>query len=171
VIGDYSSLPTLDFVVDEIFIALGTTKKNTPDVAKYYEVDHDYPVLAAKIAKERGAKSVFLVTAVGANPRSRFFYVKTKGELERDIIALDFEHTHIFRPSIITGGRQEKRPMEKFVIGLWAVVDPLLIGGADKYRGTAGQDIARAMRISAERPSEKLKVYEWREMRELLSHG
>jgi hypothetical protein len=61
--------------------------------------------------------------------------------------------------------------MEKFVIGLWAVVDPLLIGGADKYRGTAGQDIARAMRISAERRSEKLKVFEWREMRELLSHG
>lgn len=169
--GDFHSLPTLEFVADEIFIALGTTKKNSPDEKTYYQVDHDYPVLAARLAKERGAKSVFLVTAVGANPRSRFFYVRTKGEVERDIIALDYEHTHIFRPSMITGGRREERPLEKFAIGLWAVIDPLMIGSAEKYRGISRQDIARAMRIAAERQTEKVKVYQWREMRELLGRG
>src|SRR5437868_9910195 len=51
--GDFNSLPGLrdQLVADHIFIALGTTKANTPDEVKYYQVDHDYPVLAAKTAK------------------------------------------------------------------------------------------------------------------------
>ena len=79
-------------LADEIVIALGATKKTSPKKADYYKVDHDYPVLAAKIAKEKGAQSVFLLSAVGANPNSSIFYVRTKGETERDIIAVNFEH-------------------------------------------------------------------------------
>src|ERR1022692_3238773 len=50
-IGDYRSLPDLkeQIVADEIFITLGTTLKNTPDKDEYYQIDHDYPVLASKI--------------------------------------------------------------------------------------------------------------------------
>ena len=73
--GDYTSLPELkeQLVADDIFIAVGTTKDKTPDRKLYYQVDHDYPVLAAKIARENGATSVFMVTAVGANPASNVF--------------------------------------------------------------------------------------------------
>src|SRR5271154_1059919 len=80
VIADYNSLAGVksEIAADEVFIALGTTRKNSPKETDYYQVDHDYPVLAARIAKENGAKSVFLVTAVGANPDSRVFYVRTK---------------------------------------------------------------------------------------------
>jgi len=170
VIGDYHSLRALeaDLSGDEIFLALGTTRKNSPDKTTYYQVDHDYPVLAAQIAKARGAKSVFLVTAVGANPHSHIFYVRTKGETERDIIALDFEYTHIFRPSMITGNRKEKRPLEGLMIGIWSAIDPILVGKADRYRGITGQDIAKAMKNSAIHLSQKLTIYHWREMNNLV---
>jgi uncharacterized protein YbjT (DUF2867 family) len=170
VIGDYHSLRALEaeLSADQIFLALGTTRKSTPDDATYYQVDHDYPVLAAQIAKERGAKSVFLVTAVGANPDSHFSYVKTKGDTERDIIALDFEHTHIFRPSMITGSRQEKRPGEKAIIGIWTVIDLFLVGKADRYKGITGQDIAKAMKNAAMHQTQKLKIYHWKEMKDLV---
>jgi len=169
-IGDFVSLRSLEneMSADEIFIALGTTRKSSPDKRTYYEVDHDYPVLAARIAKERGAKSVFLVTAVGADPNSRFSYVRTKGETERDILALEFEHTHIFRPSMIMGARQEKRTLEKELIRLWSVINPLLVGGADKYRGISGENIAKAMVVAARRQTQKVAIYEWREMNGLL---
>ena len=169
-IGDYSSLPALesDISADEIFIALGTTRSASPEKEKYYQVDHDYPVLAARIAKARGAKSVFIVTAVGANPDSRVLYVRTKGETERDIIALDFDHTHIFRPSMIMGDRAEKRSLEKIFIRLWSVLNPILVGKIDRYRGIAGEDIAKAMKNSAINQPEKLKIYQWREMTDLL---
>ncbi len=170
-IGDYNSLAALKSAIaaDEIFIALGTTKKNSPDEADYYQVDHDYPVLAAQIAKQGGAKSVFLVTAVDANLNSKFFYVRTKGETERDIIALNFEHTHIFRPSVIVGQRKENRSLlEAALMRFWSALNPLLSGKIDKYRGIAGEDNAKAMIKSAKHQTEKLKIYHWREMHGLL---
>jgi len=169
--GDYHSLPDLKekLVADEVFIALGTTKKHTPDQRKYYQVDHDYPVLAAKIAKENGAASVFIVTAIGANANSGIFYIRTKGETERDILALNFEHTHIFRPSMILGNRRENRSFEKFLITTWSAINPLLIGKRlKKYRGITGENIAWAMVKAAADQPEKVKIYHWQEMKELL---
>ena len=171
VIGDYNSLAgvTSEIAADEVFIALGTTKKNSPTKAEYYQVDHEYPVLAARIAKERGAKSIFLVTAVNADPKSKFFYVRTKGETERDVIALDFEHTHIFRPSMIMGRRKERRSLlEQVLMKFWSALNPVLKGRGEKYKGIPGRDIARAMLEAAKNQTEKLKIYQWREMQELL---
>jgi uncharacterized protein YbjT (DUF2867 family) len=169
-ISDYHSLPGLkeQMVADEIFLTLGTTLKNTPDKGEYYRIDHDYPVLASKIMKERGAKSVFIVTAIGANPKSKIDYIRTKGETERDIIALDFEHTHIFRPSMLLGNRKEHRPFEKSLMKIWSVVDRILIGKLKRYRGIEGKDVAKAMAHAAKSQSEKVKVYEWEEMHKLL---
>lgn len=165
-IGDLHSLPGLSasIIADEIFIAIGTTKDRTPDRREYYRIDHDYPVSAAGIAKENGARSVFAVTAVGANASSNVFYIRTKGEIERDLIALDLEHTCIFRPSMIMGDRKESRPLERFLIKLFRRINPLFIGKLNKYRGIEGKVIARAMINAAKAPSEKVKIYEWKEM-------
>jgi uncharacterized protein YbjT (DUF2867 family) len=171
-IGDYSSLPSLKekLVCDHLFIALGTTKKNTPDEKKYYEVDHDYPVLAAKIAKENGANSLLLVSAVGPNLTSKVFYIRTKAETERDITAIGFAHTHIFRPSMLMGSRKEKRPLEKFLIKVFAVINPLFIGSLKKFRGIEGSSVAKAMVIAAKESTAALAVYEWGEMNDLLKN-
>src|ERR1700712_728469 len=165
-IGDLASLPALkpQLVADEVFIALGTTRKHTPDEAEYYKIDHDYPVLAAEIAKANGARSVFLVTAVGANAGSGVFYVRTKGEVERDVLALNFDHTHIFRPSMILGERDEDRPRERMIIAVWNVINPLLVGPVDRYRGLTGGEIARAIAKAAQRQTEKVRIYHWKEM-------
>jgi uncharacterized protein YbjT (DUF2867 family) len=170
-IADYDSLADVksEIAADEVFIALGTTKAKSPVEADYYRVDHDYPVLAARIAKERGAKSIFLVTAVDANPNAKFSYVRTKGETERDVIALDFEHTNIFRPSMIVGSRQEKRSLsEAALMKFWPVLNPLLTWKGGKYKGITGEDVAKAMIKSATNQTEKLKIYHWKEMHDLL---
>lgn len=169
-IGDYHSLHALkeDISGNEIFISIGTTKKNTPDEKACYQIDHDYPVLAASIAKKNGASAIFIVTAVGANTRASLFYIKTKGEVERDITALNFEHTHIFRPSMLLGARKENRPMEKAIQAIWPAVGVLLIGSFSKYRGIQGKDVAKAMINAAQNQVDKLKIYEWREMKALL---
>ena len=169
-IGNLQTLPDLKDQIraDEVFIALGTTKANTPDQKEYYQVDHDYPVLAARLGKENGAKSVLLVSAVGADAGSGIFYVRTKGETDRDIIALNLEHTHIFRPSMIMGNRQESRTLEKSLIKIFSVINPLFIGPMKKYRGIEAKDIARAMLLAAKKGTEKVKIYEFEEMRSLL---
>jgi uncharacterized protein YbjT (DUF2867 family) len=175
-IGDYKSLEAdvkegvkAEIAGDEVFIALGTTRANSPNEAEYYRVDHDYPVLAARIAKEGGAKSVFLVSAVDADPDSRYFYVRTKGDTERDVRALKFEHTNIFRPSMILGNRKERRSLlEDALMKFWPALNPLLAWKGGKYRGMTGEDIAKAMIEAAKKQTEKVKIYEWREMQDLL---
>ncbi len=169
-VGDYRSLPDLkvDMVADEIFIALGTTKETTPNKDEYYQIDHDYPVLAAKIARQNGTTSVFVITAVGPNANSNIFYIKTKGEVERDILALDFEHTNIFRPSMIMGSRKESRSFEKILIKTFSIINPVFIGKLNRFRGINGKDIAKAMVNAAKNQSEKVRIYHWKEMNGLL---
>ncbi|MCD7898754.1 MAG: NAD(P)H-binding protein [Bacteroides sp.] len=165
-LGDYHSFSSLKekIVADDVFITLGTTQKKTPDRTEYYQVDHDYPVLGAQIAKEKGATAVFIVTAIGANPNSNVFYVKTKGEAERDIIALGYDYTHIFRPSFIMGNRQEKRSMERALLTVWKVINPLFVGGLNKYKGITAEKIAKAMNNAARTHPTGVKIYHWKEM-------
>lgn len=170
-VGDLDSLPGLTERIDadDVFIALGTTKAKVPDEAAYYRIDHDYPVHAAAVAQARGASGVFLVSAVGANPDSSVFYLRTKGEAERDIAALGIARTHIFRPSQLLGRREENRPLERFSIAVWPAIDWLLVGRMCKYRGITGKDVARAMVRAASGDATGAHVHEWAGMQELLS--
>ncbi|NEW94187.1 oxidoreductase [Rhodopseudomonas sp. BR0M22] len=169
-IGDLDRLQALaaQLKADEVFIALGTTRKQTPDEAAYYKIDHDYPVAAARIAQEAGAAAVLLVTAVGADAASQAFYLRTKGETERDIIALGFPRTAIFRPSMLIGERSEYRPLEGLFIALARLINPLLRGAADRFRGIDAGDVAAAMIAAARIDAPKLRIYHWREMIALL---
>ena len=109
------------------------------------------------------------ITAVGSDAHSKFAYVKAKGETERDIIALGFEHTHIFRPSMLLGAREEKRALERVLIRVWSFLNPILMGGwLGKYRGIDGKDVAGAMYLAAQKQVMKVRVYQWGEMNALL---
>ncbi len=170
IIADYNSLSDhkSELIADDVFITIGTTKKKTPDTKTYYEIDHDYPVLATALTKANGATSVFMVTAVGASVKSSIFYSKTKGEVERDVIEIDFKHTHIFRPSMIMGDRPEKRPLEKFFMSLSAGFNLLMFGSLNKYKGILAADVAKAMLQAAQKPATKVKIYHWAEMQALV---
>lgn len=128
-----------------VFSCLGTTKANTPDVAQYRKIDHDYPLEIARLAKANGVKQFHLVSAIGANAKSATFYLKLKGELEEALKSADIESLHIYQPSMLYGGRQEKRAFEKVLIGIFKVVDHLLIGNLRKYRSIDGAAVAHAM--------------------------
>lgn len=170
-IGDRHALTSLRerFRGDELFIALGTTRKATPDQKEYYGIDHDYPVEAARIAKENGAKAVFLVSSVGADAKSAAFYTRLKGETERDITAVGLARTRIFRPSMLMGDREEHRPMEKTFLKVWSVINPAFAAVGSRFTGIEGADVARAMVASAASPDpEKVKIYEWKELIALL---
>ncbi|HTD41896.1 MAG TPA: oxidoreductase [Mucilaginibacter sp.] len=128
-----------------IFCCLGSTKKKTPDLALYRKIDHDYPLQLAQLAKQNGVEQYHLVSAIGANSKSSNFYTKMKGETEEDIKNVGFKCLHIYQPSILTGDRKERRPAERFAIGLMKVIDPLLIGGLKKYRSIPAETVAQAM--------------------------
>ncbi|HEV7588773.1 MAG TPA: oxidoreductase, partial [Longimicrobium sp.] len=107
--------------------------------------DHDYPVAAARLASARGAKRFLLVSSLGANARSRVFYNRVKGEVERDVAAVPFEGVALLRPSLILGPRAERRTAEDLAQRLMPLAAPLLVGPLRGYRAIDATTIARAM--------------------------
>lgn len=130
---------------DVVFCCLGTTKKKTPNQEMYKKIDHQYPIDTGWIAYTNGASQYHLVSAMGANPNSRVFYSKLKGEVERDLKTIPFKAIHIYRPSLLDGERKENRLAERIMISIMRVLNPLLIGGLKKYRSIKVDTVARAM--------------------------
>jgi len=128
-----------------VFSCLGTTRSKTPDRNIYYKIDHDYPLRLAKLANANGLKQFHLVSSIGANPSSKTFYIRLKGEVERDVSALNFYSCFMYEPSMLTGREYETRFGEVFFEELFKIVNVLLIGRWKKYRSVSGAAVARAM--------------------------
>jgi uncharacterized protein YbjT (DUF2867 family) len=132
------SLPSCD----HIYICLGTTIKKAGSQSEFKKVDFDYCVSFAKKARVAGATKISLVSSVGANPYSKNFYLKTKGEVEEEIKKIDFQYINIFRPSLLLGSREENRFLEKIGQNLSSFINFFLIGSLRKYRSIKSSNIA-----------------------------
>ena len=100
------------FGVDIILCALGTTMRQAGSEAAFRTVDYDYPLAIAQTGLARGARHFMLVSSAGADPGSRFFYMRVKGELEAAVSEIGYRSLTIIRPSFIIGDRVERRPWE-----------------------------------------------------------
>jgi uncharacterized protein YbjT (DUF2867 family) len=146
------SAPTVDFdrlpqdpalwKADAVICALGTTLKAAGSRERFYQIDHDYPVETARLAKASGARTFVLNSAKGADVNSFFFYSRVKGETERDIRSLGFERTVLVRPGLIEGPRPEPRPMEAWAGRVLSILKPIL---PSSMRANPAEAIARAM--------------------------
>lgn len=132
-------------VGDDIFCCIGTIQKKTPDLEIYKKIDYQYPLTFAKIGLKNGSSSFNLISSMGANPDSRFFYPRLKGELERDLSAMPFKTINIYRPSLLDGERTGTRTAENFFIKTMRVLNPLFIGPLKKYRSIKASCVAQAM--------------------------
>lgn len=134
------------WTVDAVICALGTTRKTAGSRDRFREVDHDYPLKIAKLAKAHGARTFVLNSAKGADMKSLFFYSRVKGETERDICELGFERTVLVRPGLINGQREQPRPMEQWAGRVLSILDPILPASA---KPNPPEAIARAMLYAA----------------------
>ena len=102
---DFARLPATLPTVDDVYIALGTTIKVAGSEAAFRHVDFDFVVKTALAAKGGGAKRLAVVSAIGADPKSRIFYNRVKGEMEAAVANLGYESVVIAEPSLLLGDR------------------------------------------------------------------
>ncbi|WP_184550156.1 NAD(P)H-binding protein [Mucilaginibacter sp. FT3.2] len=150
-----------------LFSCLGSTNAKTPDKAVYRTIDHDYPVQLGQLALKNGVRQYHLVSSLGANADSAFFYPKTKGETEADLQHLGLPELYIYRPSFLKGNRQEKRPVEKTLVAIYKLIDPLLFGGLKKYRSIDAEVVAMAMYKQSTKNNAGTFVYESDKIKQL----
>ena len=160
IIADFSTIENHKQALqaDAFFCCLGTTRKKTPDLKQYYQIDHDYPLKAAQIAKELGVKQYHLVSALGANAESKIFYSRTKGEVENDIISLQLPATYVYRPSLLVGKRKEKRLGEKVGEILLKMFNPLLFGKGKHWRSIKASQVAYKMYQNSLKPKDGIHI-------------
>jgi uncharacterized protein YbjT (DUF2867 family) len=141
---------------DDVFCCLGTTIKKAGSEDAFRKVDFDAPLAVAREARAAGALQFLVVTAVGADAKSRIFYSRVKGELENALGALGFPRgLRIFRPSLIVGERGERRPAERMIMAVMGSTRSLFVGGLARYRAVDAIDVARAMHAAAAQEAEK----------------
>ena len=148
------------FRVDQIFCTLGTTIRQAGSQSAFRRVDYEYPLVAAKLGAEGGARHFLVVTAVGASSTSRMFYSRVKGELEDALRTMPYRSVTIVRPSLLVGDRKPPRVGEE--IGKrFGWIAP------GKYKPVAASTVAAALTQSARDDQPGLHIIESDDIRRL----
>ena len=133
--------------LDAVFCCLGTTLQKAGSPKAFRRVDRHYVRSVAHRGRSAGARTLVVVSSVGASHRASHLYLKTKGKMERDLSKLGYEALHIFRPSLLVGNRDEARPWERLGIGVALALDPLIavLPGVNRLRAIPAPLVAAGM--------------------------
>lgn len=133
------------FDVSTILCCLGTTMKQAGSRENFRKVDFQYCFDAAELGRAHRARAFLLVSAIGASASSPVYYSRVKGELEKKLRTLEYDHLSIYRPSMLLGHRDEFRLGEAIYSRITPVVDLFMRGALKPYHAIEGKTVARAM--------------------------
>lgn len=166
---EFDALTALSPVsLDLAVCCMGTTIRKAGSREAFRAIDHGYALQFARWAQANGARHFLYLSSVAADVKSANFYLRVKGETERDLEALGFPCLDIFQPSMLFGPRQERRPMERVGQFVAQAIEWALVGSLEPYRGIAASTVADAMAARAAAPGDPgVRRFEWREINAL----
>ena len=125
----------------DVFASLGTTIKIAGSKENQRKIDVDYTVNFSKV------RSFNVVSAIGANSKSKNFYNSLKGELEDKLKVMNLGVLRIFQPSLLISKRDDKRFLEQIFMKVAPIFQLVLKGKAKKYSpievSVLGREIVR----------------------------
>ncbi|MFO0697437.1 MAG: oxidoreductase [Polyangiales bacterium] len=142
---------------DQAICCLGTTIKQAGSREAFRRVDHDYPLALGRAARAGGATHYLVVTALGSDERSLFFYNRVKGEVERGLRELGFGALTIVRPSLLVGERSDLRFGERIATPFGRLLPA-------KWKAVDGSTVAKALRALAAEDAKGTRIVESAEL-------
>ncbi|CCK00550.1 Oxidoreductase [Cronobacter malonaticus 507] len=156
-------LTQLNAPLDIVFCCLGTTRREVGSKEAFILADYTLVVDTSLAGLRLGAKHMLVVSALGANPNSPFFYNRVKGEMETALKAQGWPRLTIARPSLLIGDREKRRAGESFMAPLFR----LLPG---KWKAIEAHTVAQAMVNAALSPAkEDVAVLDSAQLREIAA--
>jgi uncharacterized protein YbjT (DUF2867 family) len=125
--------------------SLGTTIREAGSQEAFREVDFDAVLAFARTAKAAQAQRFVVVSSAGADPKSKNFYLRTKGEMEEALAGVGFASLDILQPSLLLGWRGEIRPLELLGSVFMPLINPFLTGKREVFRAIPARTVAAAM--------------------------
>ncbi len=157
------------FQADVVYCCLGTTIKTAGSQQAFRRVDLDYPVAAARLAKQSGVPAFAVISSLGADVKSPFFYSRVKGEMEHRLGELGLPSLYILRPSLLLGQRTENRPGEQAAAAISRVMPFLYSGPFRKYKPVEADVVAAAMRGAVRQGESGVRIYPSAELPDLAA--
>jgi len=129
-----------------LICALGTTwRKAGRDEEAFRAVDHDLVLATSHAARDAGVDRLVVVSSVGADAMNKNRYLRTKGEVERELGRMRFKRLDILRPGLLKGQRiDDLRPFERIGSALSPLADLAMHGRFRQYRSIRAELVARA---------------------------
>ncbi|KAF1061095.1 MAG: hypothetical protein GAK45_02327 [Pseudomonas citronellolis] len=153
-------IPHMVGPVDTVFCCLGTTLEEAGSEAAYREVEYTLPLALAEHTLGLGARHFVVISAFGADSKSKELPQRVKGELEQALSAQGWPQLTIARPSLLLGQRQE--------IGLAELLTtPFARILPGKLHGIMASDLARALWRLALETGKGVRIVEADELRKL----
>ncbi|ELI8803343.1 NAD(P)H-binding protein [Klebsiella michiganensis] len=134
--------------VDIVFCCLGTTRREAGSKEAFVHADYTLVIDTALVGKRLGAQHMLVVSAMGANAHSPFFYNRVKGEMEEALIAQQWPRLTIARPSMLVGEREKKRAGETLLAPLFNLLPGNL-------KSIDARDVAGALLAEALSPAQE----------------
>lgn len=132
-------------VCQTAFCCLGTTIRQARTEQAFRRVDVDLVLAFARAAKAAQAQRFVFVSTAGADPKSKYFYLRTKGEVEESLTKLGFPSLDIIQPSALIGWRREPRLRELAAMAFLPLVNPFLTGTRERWRAISAHTVAASM--------------------------
>ena len=136
-----------------VICALGTTwKKSGEDEDAFRAVDQHLVLETAQAALANGVDRFVMVSSVGADATSKAFYLRVKGETERELSRMRFPRLDILRPGLLLGERDNDRRFgERMGILAAPLANLFMHGKYRQYRGIKADLVARGAIALAKR--------------------
>lgn len=132
---------------DVVFVTLGTTRAKAGSAEMFEKIDREYVVNACKAAKtddpEHKQRVVYLSSG-GADPSSRFLYMKSKGLTELDIARLGYADTIVFRPGFLQGAQRADKRLTETIAGYVIGAASLLTSNLEIHVSVLAKAIMKA---------------------------
>lgn len=165
---DFSNLQDISIPnITDAFCCLGTTIKKAGSKKQFEKIDLDLPLAIANRLIQAGLQHYVVISSMGANATSFFFYNQVKGRLEMKLAELiEIAKITIVRPSLLIGERKEKRIGEAIGIRIASRIKKII----GVQIGIESSDVAKAMvQIAEERTSFGIQIYESNALKKLAS--
>jgi uncharacterized protein YbjT (DUF2867 family) len=147
---------------------LGVGEPSRVSQEEFLKVDKAGPLDFGKACHQAGIRHFELLSSVGISAQSRSFYLRAKGELRDELVALGFPRLSIFHPSMILTPTNRYGWSQGVLLKVWPLLNLLFVGPLRKYRGVRVEMLGVAIAANLLAPGQGHEALEWPDFERLV---
>ena len=146
---------------------LGVGQPSKMSKADFLKIDKQAVLDFARECKLAGVEHFQLLGSMASSPKSRSFYLRAKGQLEKELEAMEFSRLSIFQPSMILTPVNRYGWLQGLTLKVWPWLDFLLIGPLRNYRGIRVEELGQAIAVNCITERVGVERLRWRDFKSL----